>query len=161
MSMKTEGARLTAFSYFVRKEYRLLAAFLILILLIVILLIEYPGKLSLYFFTSLGQSGSGSCFRISRPDNGGPYLRDRHVNRGHLCACKLPLLCFSQRQRVADRRRVPARLERGTLLRAPQWAHFAYVRIQPIIATIATSAVFYGIALFIRPIPGGSVSDIE
>jgi ribose transport system permease protein len=33
-----------------------------------------------------------------------------------------------------------------------------YGRLQPIVTTIATSAVFYGIALALRPVPGGEVS---
>ena len=32
-----------------------------------------------------------------------------------------------------------------------------YGRLQPIIVTLATGAMYYGIALSIRPIPGGSV----
>ena len=32
-----------------------------------------------------------------------------------------------------------------------------YGRIQPIIATLATGAIFIGLALFIRPTPGGDV----
>jgi len=34
-----------------------------------------------------------------------------------------------------------------------------YGRLQPIVATIATGAVFFGIALFLRPFPGGSVNE--
>ena len=34
-----------------------------------------------------------------------------------------------------------------------------YGRLQPIVATIASGAVFYGIALAIRPQPGGQVND--
>jgi ribose transport system permease protein len=34
-----------------------------------------------------------------------------------------------------------------------------YGRIQPIIATLATGAIFIGIALFLRPQPGGKISD--
>ncbi|MCA0434609.1 MAG: ABC transporter permease [Proteobacteria bacterium] len=32
-------------------------------------------------------------------------------------------------------------------------------RLQPIVTTIATGAMFYGIALFLRPFPGGSVNE--
>jgi len=32
-------------------------------------------------------------------------------------------------------------------------------RLQPIVSTIATSAVFYGLALLLRPTPGGSVNE--
>jgi ribose transport system permease protein len=34
-----------------------------------------------------------------------------------------------------------------------------YGRLQPIVATIATGAVYFGIALLLRPFPGGSVHD--
>lgn len=34
-----------------------------------------------------------------------------------------------------------------------------YGRIQPIIATLATSAIFMGVALILRPSPGGKISD--
>lgn len=34
-----------------------------------------------------------------------------------------------------------------------------YGRIQPIIATLATGAIFMGLALFLRPSPGGNVDD--
>ena len=34
-----------------------------------------------------------------------------------------------------------------------------YGRLQPIITTLATGAVYYGIALLIRPIPGGDVQE--
>ncbi len=33
-----------------------------------------------------------------------------------------------------------------------------YGRLQPIVTTIATGAVYYGIALALRPVPGGSVN---
>ncbi len=34
-----------------------------------------------------------------------------------------------------------------------------YGRLQPIVATIGTGAVFFGIALLLRPLPGGSVNE--
>ncbi|KQV28866.1 sugar ABC transporter permease [Rhizobium sp. Root1203] len=34
-----------------------------------------------------------------------------------------------------------------------------YGRLQPIVATIATGAIFFGIALLLRPFPGGSVNE--
>ncbi|HYM02068.1 MAG TPA: ABC transporter permease [Stellaceae bacterium] len=38
-------------------------------------------------------------------------------------------------------------------------AVIVYGRLQPIIATLATGAIYYGIALAIRPVPGGEVDD--
>ena len=34
-----------------------------------------------------------------------------------------------------------------------------YGRLQPIVTTIATGAIFYGLALMLRPFPGGSVNE--
>ena len=46
----------------------------------------------------------------------------------------------------------------GTACGALNGVIVVYGRLQPIIVTIATSAVFYGIALILRPQPGGSVN---
>src|SRR6185369_5889120 len=32
-------------------------------------------------------------------------------------------------------------------------------RLQPIVATLATGAIYYGIALWLRPVPGGDVNS--
>lgn len=47
----------------------------------------------------------------------------------------------------------------GLLCGALNGAIVIYGRLQPIVATIATGAVFYGIALLLRPFPGGSVNE--
>jgi ribose transport system permease protein len=46
----------------------------------------------------------------------------------------------------------------GALCGAINGVIVIYGRLQPIVATIATGAVYYGIALAIRPFPGGSVN---
>jgi ribose transport system permease protein len=46
----------------------------------------------------------------------------------------------------------------GALCGAINGAIVIYGRLQPIVTTIATGAVYYGIALAIRPFPGGSVN---
>lgn len=47
----------------------------------------------------------------------------------------------------------------GLLCGAINGAIVIYGRLQPIVATIASGAVFFGIALLLRPFPGGSVHD--
>jgi ribose transport system permease protein len=47
----------------------------------------------------------------------------------------------------------------GVLCGALNGAIVIYGRLQPIVATIATGAVFFGVALLIRPFPGGSVNE--
>ena len=47
----------------------------------------------------------------------------------------------------------------GMLCGAVNGAIVIYGRLQPIVTTIATGAVFFGIALLIRPFPGGSVNE--
>jgi len=54
---------------------------------------------------------------------------------------------------------VVAVLAVGVLCGALNGAIVIYGRLQPIVATIATGAIFYGIALLLRPFPGGSVNE--
>jgi hypothetical protein len=48
----------------------------------------------------------------------------------------------------------------GVICGAINGALIVYGRLQPIIATLATSAIFYGLALTIRPIPGGTIDPV-
>ena len=48
----------------------------------------------------------------------------------------------------------------GVACGAINGALVVYGRLQPIIATLATSAIYYGLALTIRPLPGGSIDPI-
>jgi ribose transport system permease protein len=52
---------------------------------------------------------------------------------------------------------VIAVLGTGLLCGAINGAIVIYGRLQPIVTTIATGAIYYGIALVIRPVPGGDV----
>lgn len=47
----------------------------------------------------------------------------------------------------------------GALCGALNGAIVIYGRLQPIVATIATGAIYFGIALLLRPFPGGSVNE--
>jgi ribose transport system permease protein len=47
----------------------------------------------------------------------------------------------------------------GLLCGAINGAIVIFGRLQPIVATIATGAVYFGIALMLRPFPGGSVNE--
>lgn len=47
----------------------------------------------------------------------------------------------------------------GVLCGALNGAIVIYGRLQPIVATIATGAIYFGIALLLRPFPGGSVNE--
>ena len=47
----------------------------------------------------------------------------------------------------------------GTLAGFANGCVVVYGRIQPIIATLATGAIYIGIALFLRPTPGGKIDD--
>lgn len=50
-------------------------------------------------------------------------------------------------------------LATGTLCGAINGAVVIYGRLQPIVATIATGAIYFGIALALRPFPGGTVNE--
>ncbi|MFI0846356.1 ABC transporter permease [Mesorhizobium sp. IMUNJ 23232] len=54
---------------------------------------------------------------------------------------------------------VVAVLLTGAICGAINGAIVIYGRLQPIVATIATGAVYFGIALLLRPFPGGSVNE--
>ncbi|RWF48056.1 ABC transporter permease [Mesorhizobium sp. M00.F.Ca.ET.151.01.1.1] len=54
---------------------------------------------------------------------------------------------------------VIAVLAAGLLCGAINGAIVIYGRLQPIVATIATGAVYYGVGLLLRPFPGGSVNE--
>ncbi len=54
---------------------------------------------------------------------------------------------------------VVAVLATGTLCGAINGALVIYGRLQPIVATIATGAVYFGLGLLLRPFPGGSVNE--
>jgi ribose transport system permease protein len=47
----------------------------------------------------------------------------------------------------------------GVLCGAINGAIVIFGRLQPIVATIATGAVYFGVALMLRPFPGGSVNE--
>lgn len=47
----------------------------------------------------------------------------------------------------------------GVLCGAINGAIVIYGRLQPIVATIATGAVYFGLALMLRPFPGGTVNE--
>ncbi|WP_395063279.1 ABC transporter permease [Paraburkholderia silvatlantica] len=50
-------------------------------------------------------------------------------------------------------------LAAGALCGALNGVIIIFGRLQPIVTTIATGAVFYGIALLLRPVPGGTIND--
>ncbi|MDX8511765.1 ABC transporter permease [Mesorhizobium captivum] len=54
---------------------------------------------------------------------------------------------------------VVAVLGAGLICGAVNGAIVIYGRLQPIVATIATGAVYFGLALLLRPVPGGSVNE--
>jgi ribose transport system permease protein len=47
----------------------------------------------------------------------------------------------------------------GAVCGALNGAIVVYGRLQPIITTLATGAIYYGLALTLRPVPGGNVND--
>ncbi|HEY1610293.1 MAG TPA: ABC transporter permease, partial [Paraburkholderia sp.] len=50
-------------------------------------------------------------------------------------------------------------LAAGALCGALNGAIIIFGRLQPIVTTIATGAVYYGLALLVRPVPGGSTNE--
>ena len=145
--------------HFSRRNYRAIIAFGILLLLFITFLIIHPGRISDSLFATWANQGAGltfvavgqtlvvltsgidmsigSIFALSNCIasvflNGDPY----HLFLAIIIVLGAGLFCG---------------LLNGIVI--------SYMQIQPIILTIATGAIYYGIALFIRPVPGGSVSE--
>lgn len=74
-----------------------------------------------------------------------------------LTNCLASTLVFGSPLRVAAG--VGAVLAAGALCGAINGLIVIYGRLQPIVATIATGAVYFGVALAIRPNPGGKVDE--
>ena len=73
---------------------------------------------------------------------------------------QLPRLGRGRRQRRWRRRSASSWCSRvGALAGFVNGCIVVYGRLQPIITTLATGAVYYGIALWLRPIPGGDVQE--
>ena len=77
------------------------------------------------------------------------------------------VLVLDELPRVLDRRRLAAHGRAGCRRRAAAGAVCGaingviviYGRLQPIVTTIATGAIYFGIALALRPVPGGDVDS--
>lgn len=145
--------------YFLRRNYRAIIAFGILIMLFVAFLIIYPVRLSDNFFSAWANQGAGlaftavgqtlvvltsgidlsigSIFALSN------CLASVFLNGDlyHVFLAFILILCAG----------ICCGLVNGIVI--------SYTQIQPIILTIATGAIYYGIALFIRPVTGGSVNE--
>jgi ribose transport system permease protein len=151
--------RLSAFHFFIRKQYRVLIALLILALLLVILMMEYPGKLSAYFFTAWANQGAGLAFAAVGQTivvlTAGIDMSIGSTFALTNCLASV----FLDGSGWAITGGLLLILGAGVACGLLNGIIIAYARIQPIIATITTSAIYYGIALFIRPISGGSVSE--
>jgi ribose/xylose/arabinose/galactoside ABC-type transport system permease subunit len=145
--------------HFWRRNYRAIIAFGILLLLFVTFLIVYPSRISDSLFATWANQGAGlalvavgqtlvvltsgidmsigSIFALSNCIasvflNGDPY----HLFLAIILVLGAGVFCG---------------LLNGIVI--------SYMQIQPIILTIATGAIYYGIALFIRPVTGGSVNE--
>lgn len=159
MSGTSGEKRLSAFHFFIRKQYRVLIALGLLVLLLGALMIEYPGKLSAYFFTAWSNQGAGLAF-ASVGQTLVVLTAGIDMSIGSTLAltnCLASVFLNGNEWQVACGLLLV--LGVGIACGLLNGVIVAYARIQPIIATITTSAIFYGIALFIRPISGGSVSE--
>ncbi len=159
MSGNNGGKPLSAFHFFIRKQYRVLIALGLLLLLLGALMIEYPGKLSAYFFTAWSNQGAGLAF-ASVGQTLVVLTAGIDMSIGSTLAltnCLASVFLNGNEWQVAFGLLLV--LGVGIACGLLNGVIVAYARIQPIIATITTSAMFYGIALFIRPISGGSVSE--
>lgn len=159
MSLVGKSAIGTSFLYFFRRKYRAFLAFGILILMFIVFLIVYPGKISAYFFTAWANQGAGLAFAAV-----GQTLvvltSGIDMSIGSIFAlanCLASVFLDGSGWQIAGA--IVLILGVGAACGLLNGFFIAYVKIQPIILTIATGAAFYGVALFIRPVTGGSVNE--
>lgn len=159
MKNETSGARRSDIHFFLKKNYRQLLAFMLLLLMFAVFLIIYPGRLSSYIFTAWANQGAGLAFAAVGQTmvvlTSGIDMSIGSVLA--LSTCLSSVFLNGNAWQVLGGFILVVCV--GVCCGLFNGCIIAYGRIQPIIATIATSAIFYGIALFIRPVPGGSVDE--
>lgn len=159
MKTRTNGARRSDFHFFLKRQYRPLLAFFLLVLMFAVFLIVYPGRLSSYIFTAWGNQGAGLAF-ASVGQTMVILTSGIDMSIGSVLAlstCLSSVFLNGNAWQILVGFLIVIGV--GVCCGIFNGCIIAYGRIQPIIATIATSAVYYGIALFLRPIPGGSVDE--
>jgi ribose transport system permease protein len=160
MKADKKSTKLYDFRFFVKQSYRPILAFFILVLLYIVFLIVYPGRLSSYIFTAWANQGAGLAY-ASVGQTMVVLTSGIDMSVGSVLALSTCLSSIFLNGNVWQIMAgfllvICAGLGCGLF----NGCIIAYGKIQPIIATIATSAVYYGIALFLRPIPGGSVDEM-
>jgi ribose transport system permease protein len=144
--------------HFWRRNYRAIIAFGILVLLFVTYLIIHPGRISDSLFATWANQGAGLAFvavgqtlvvLTSGIDMsiGSIFALSNCIAsvflNGDPCHLVLAIILV---------------LGAGLFCGLLNGIAISYMQIQPIILTIATGAIYYGVALFIRPVTGGSVN---
>lgn len=145
--------------YFMRRNYRAVIAVAILFMLLVAFLFIYPGKLSDNFFSTWANQGAGLAFTAVGQTlvvlTSGIDMSIGSIFALSNCLASVFLNGDVSHVCLAFILVIGAGICCGLI----NGIVISYTRIQPIILTIATGAIYYGIALFIRPVTGGSVSE--
>lgn len=142
-----------------RQNANTIAAFGVFIAMFSLFLYEHPRAVSLNILTTA--SNKAALLAIVAMAQTLPVItRGLDLSVGMvmiLGACVASALVNGTPLHVAGG--VAAVLATGLAAGALNAVIVVYGRIQPIIATLATSAIYFGIALLIRPSPGGEVSE--
>lgn len=159
MPVTEPSVRSSWLRYFLRRNYRTVIAFGMLVLLFIAYLIVYPGRLSDHFFSAWANQGAGLAFAAVGQTlvvlTSGIDMSIGSIFALTNCIASVFLNGNAYHILLA----LILILGAGILCGLINGLLISYTRIQPIILTIATGAVYYGIALFIRPVTGGSVSE--
>jgi ribose transport system permease protein len=159
MDVANTSIRPSWMRYFWRRNYRTVIAFAILVLLFVGYLVVYPGRLSDNFLSAWANQGAGLAF-VAVGQTLVVLTSGIDMSIGSIFALTNCLASVFLNGNVYHillaliiifGAGISCGLMNGILV--------SYMRIPPIILTIATGAAYYGIALFIRPVTGGSVSE--
>jgi ribose transport system permease protein len=145
--------------HFWRRNYRAIIAFGILLLLFATFLIIHPGRISDNFFATWANQGAGLAFVAVGQTlvvlTAGIDMSIGSIFALSNCLASVFLNGDSYHLFLA----LMLVLGAGLLCGLLNGIVISYLQIPPIILTIATGAIYYGIALFMRPVPGGSVNE--
>lgn len=153
------AARSASLSIWIRRNQGLLLAIAVLVALLLAFLNVHPRGLSPFVVNTLANQGVALAFAA--------MAQTLPVLTGGLDLSVGAILALANCVASATVDGTPAQVALGIVLTLGtgvacgllNGAIVVYGRIQPIIATLATGAIYMGLALFIRPTPGGDVDE--
>ena len=159
MIKRKSNDKVKRINFFFKHNYKQIIASGILVVLFILFLDVYPGKISIYILTILANQSVGLAFSAIAQtivvltsgidlSVGGIFALSNCISselvNGTLFQVAIGIIIV---------------LGAGLFCGLINGLIVVYGKIQPIIVTLATSAIYTGVALFIRPITGGDINE--